>query len=109
LLYNYVAEDGTINRRELGGIVFADSHRLKKLNDIVWPEISRLAAERAQQVIFASFYYFSAILAGYRFLFANIKKINKTAVQFEVIRLANTQLCNNSKNHVQALELSTYR
>ena len=49
-LWTYVTEDGTINRRVLGGLVFGDSAKLKKLNSIVWPEIGRLAAERAHQV-----------------------------------------------------------
>lgn len=41
------AEDGTINRKVLGGLVFADSEKMKKLNTIVWPEIGRLAADKA--------------------------------------------------------------
>jgi dephospho-CoA kinase len=32
-----VAPDGTIDRRRLGSIVFADPARLKQLTDIVWP------------------------------------------------------------------------
>ena len=49
-----VAEDGTINRRALGGKVFGQPGELKKLTDIVWPEIRRLAdleieAHRARQ------------------------------------------------------------
>ena len=48
-----VAADGTIDRRALGGKVFGQPSQLKKLTDIVWPEIRRLAdleieAERAR-------------------------------------------------------------
>src|SRR5262245_13628327 len=32
-----VAQDGTIDRRKRGAIVFADPSRLKQLTDIVWP------------------------------------------------------------------------
>jgi len=38
-------EDGTINRRSLGPIVFADKSKLKLLNEIVWPEIQNLVME----------------------------------------------------------------
>ncbi len=38
-----VAEDGSINRRALGGKVFGNDVALKSLTDIVWPEIRRLA------------------------------------------------------------------
>ncbi|MEE3182696.1 MAG: dephospho-CoA kinase [Pseudomonadota bacterium] len=38
-----VAEDGSINRRALGGKVFGNDVALKRLTDIVWPEIRRLA------------------------------------------------------------------
>lgn len=46
-----VAEDGSVNRRALGAIVFADKARMRELEGIVWPEIearvlSRLAALR---------------------------------------------------------------
>ena len=49
-----VAADGTINRRALGSKVFGQPSQLKKLTDIVWPEIRRLAdleieAERARR------------------------------------------------------------
>lgn len=37
-----VGEDGSINRRVLGGIVFADKAQRKKLEGVVWPEIKRL-------------------------------------------------------------------
>lgn len=42
-------EDGTINRPALGGIVFSDRSKLEELNSIVWPEISRMAMEKAGQ------------------------------------------------------------
>jgi phosphopantetheine adenylyltransferase/dephospho-CoA kinase len=45
-----VAEDGSIDRRALGGIVFSEKGSLEKLNQIVWPEISRLAGEKAQEL-----------------------------------------------------------
>jgi phosphopantetheine adenylyltransferase/dephospho-CoA kinase len=37
-----VAADGSIDRRALGGKVFGEPTELKKLTDIVWPEIRRL-------------------------------------------------------------------
>jgi len=40
-----VGEDGQINRRVLGPIVFSDKSKLEKLNSLVWPEIGRLALE----------------------------------------------------------------
>ncbi|MCA9852389.1 MAG: dephospho-CoA kinase, partial [Dehalococcoidia bacterium] len=39
-----VADDGTIDRRVLGGKVFGKPDELKKLTDIVWPGIRRLAS-----------------------------------------------------------------
>lgn len=38
-----LAADGTVDRRRLGGKVFGNSADLKKLTDIAWPEIGRLA------------------------------------------------------------------
>ncbi len=38
-----VAADGTIDRRALGGKVFGKPDELKRLTDIVWPGIRRLA------------------------------------------------------------------
>lgn len=38
-----VADDGTINRQVLGGKVFGRPDELKKLTDIVWPGIRKLA------------------------------------------------------------------
>jgi phosphopantetheine adenylyltransferase/dephospho-CoA kinase len=40
-----VATDGTIDRRVLGGKVFGKPDELKRLTDIVWPGIRRLANE----------------------------------------------------------------
>lgn len=40
-----VGADGRIDRRALGGKVFGDADALKRLTDIVWPEIRRLAEE----------------------------------------------------------------
>ncbi len=40
-----VAADGTIDRRVLGGKVFGKPDELKKLTDIVWPGIRKLAGE----------------------------------------------------------------
>ena len=37
------SDDGTIDRRALGGKVFGDPKALKRLTDIVWPEIRRMA------------------------------------------------------------------
>lgn len=38
-----VAPDRTIDRKELGSKVFGNPEALKRLTDIVWPEIKRLA------------------------------------------------------------------
>jgi len=40
-----VAADGTIDRKLLGGRVFGKPDELKKLTDIVWPGIRKLASE----------------------------------------------------------------
>ena len=40
-----VAADGTIDRRVLGGKVFGKPEELKRLTDIVWPGIRKLASE----------------------------------------------------------------
>ena len=40
-----VAADGTIDRKVLGGKVFGKPDELKRLTDIVWPGIRRLASE----------------------------------------------------------------
>ncbi|WP_322796617.1 dephospho-CoA kinase [Tepidiforma sp.] len=41
-----VAPDGTIDRRVLGGRVFGRPDELKRLTDIVWPGIRKLASEQ---------------------------------------------------------------
>ncbi|MDP6828132.1 MAG: dephospho-CoA kinase [Pseudomonadales bacterium] len=42
------ARDGGIDRKALGGKVFGDADALKRLTDIVWPEIRRLAEARIE-------------------------------------------------------------
>lgn len=44
-----VAPDGSINRKELGRIVFAEPDKLQRLNQIVWPEIKKLAEFRLER------------------------------------------------------------
>ena len=46
-----VSEDGSINRRVLGGIVFGDKDALKRLESIVWPEIRRMVRAKIQEAI----------------------------------------------------------
>ncbi len=48
--HDLVAPDGTINRQLLGGKVFGDPAQMKKLTDIVWPEIQRLAAQEIADI-----------------------------------------------------------
>lgn len=43
-----VGDDGAIDRRALGGIVFADPAKRKELEGIVWPEIRRLMEQDIQ-------------------------------------------------------------
>lgn len=43
--HDLVAADGTINRQVLGGKVFGDPEQMKRLTDIVWPEIRNLAQQ----------------------------------------------------------------
>ena len=45
-----IAADGTIDRRKLGALVFADGARLKKLNTIVQPRIAADIAGRIQRL-----------------------------------------------------------
>jgi dephospho-CoA kinase len=40
-----IGVDGTIDRKVLGGKVFGKPDELKKLTDIVWPEINRMAID----------------------------------------------------------------
>lgn len=44
------ADTGMINRAVLGGIVFQDPSQMRKLTDIVWPAIARLARARITAV-----------------------------------------------------------
>jgi len=43
-----LAEDGTIDRKKLGGIVFADPKRLQKLNAIVHPRMKGMMREKLE-------------------------------------------------------------
>lgn len=43
-------EDGKINRKALGAIVFADKNRLTELNQIVWPELLNRVKEVINQI-----------------------------------------------------------
>lgn len=45
-----VAADGTIDRRVLGGKVFGKPDELKRLTDIVWPGIRKLASEKLSEL-----------------------------------------------------------
>ncbi|KAH0626806.1 hypothetical protein JD844_002031 [Phrynosoma platyrhinos] len=42
-------EDGTINRQVLGAKVFRDQEQLKKLNNIMWPVMARIAKEKIDE------------------------------------------------------------
>ena len=46
--HDLVAADGSINRQVLGGKVFGDPAQMKRLTDIAWPEIRRMAAEEIE-------------------------------------------------------------
>ncbi len=46
--HDIVAADGSINRQALGGKVFGDPVQMKRLTDIAWPEIRRMAAEEIE-------------------------------------------------------------
>lgn len=43
-------DDGEINRRELGSIVFADKSKMEELEAIVWPEIRRLLENKITEL-----------------------------------------------------------
>ena len=45
-----VAENGDIDRRKLGAIVFSDSSKMAALNEIVWPEIRVLLISELDQI-----------------------------------------------------------
>jgi phosphopantetheine adenylyltransferase/dephospho-CoA kinase len=44
-----VGQDGLINRKKLGGIVFSDKSEMKKLTDIVWPEIGLIVKKQVEE------------------------------------------------------------
>jgi phosphopantetheine adenylyltransferase/dephospho-CoA kinase len=43
------ADDGGINRKALGGIVFSSSEKMKELQSIVWPEIRRMLEDSIRE------------------------------------------------------------
>ena len=45
------AEDGGIDRKALGGMVFGKPEALKQLTDIVWPQIRLLAETQTQSLL----------------------------------------------------------
>jgi len=42
-------EDNSINRQELGKIVFSDKNELSKLESIVWPEIGKMVMDKVEE------------------------------------------------------------
>ena len=48
--HDLVGADGEIDRRVLGGKVFGAPEQMKRLTDIVWPEIRRIAAEEIAEL-----------------------------------------------------------
>ena len=44
-------EDGTIDRRKLGPIVFASKQKMDALNAIVWPVIAKLFMEEGEKAV----------------------------------------------------------
>ena len=49
--HDLVAEDGTIDRRILGGKVFGAPDAMQRLTDIAWPEIRRMAEEEFARLL----------------------------------------------------------
>jgi len=45
-----VAEDGSINRRALGQIVFGDPAKMRELEAIVWPEIEKAVLSKIEEL-----------------------------------------------------------
>ncbi|OQR79260.1 bifunctional coenzyme A synthase-like, partial [Tropilaelaps mercedesae] len=43
------AEDGSINRKALGAIIFSDAEKRQKLNELVWPEIKKLLQSKVEK------------------------------------------------------------
>lgn len=48
--HDLVGEDGEIDRRILGGKVFGAPDEMKRLTDIAWPEIRRMAGEEFAKI-----------------------------------------------------------
>jgi phosphopantetheine adenylyltransferase/dephospho-CoA kinase len=44
-------EDGTIDRRKLGPIVFSSKAKMDALNTIVWPVIAKLFQEEVDRLV----------------------------------------------------------
>mmetsp|Transcript_26698 Transcript_26698/g.30567 ORF Transcript_26698/g.30567 Transcript_26698/m.30567 type:complete len:388 (+) Transcript_26698:124-1287(+) len=51
---NVIAEDGNVDRKALGAIVFGDDMQMAKLEQIVWPHVKNLLVERLEQIEKAS-------------------------------------------------------
>lgn len=45
-----VAEDGSVNRRALGQIVFGDPGKMRELEAIVWPEIEKAVLAKVEEL-----------------------------------------------------------
>jgi dephospho-CoA kinase len=45
-----ISEDGEINRKILGSIVFSDKSKMKELESIVWPEIKDMIIKRIEEL-----------------------------------------------------------
>ena len=45
-----VAPDGTIDRRQLGALVFNNPAQMRRLTDILWPEMKRVMGERLEDL-----------------------------------------------------------
>ena len=41
-----ISDDGQVNRKALGALVFGDSEKLKLLNSLVWPEIGKMVLQK---------------------------------------------------------------
>ncbi len=46
-----IKQDGTLDRKALGLMVFSDSRALKRLNELTHPEIKRIVAERIRKAV----------------------------------------------------------
>lgn len=45
-----LGDDGRIDRKKLGGIVFSNTEMLEKLNELVWPSLLKLLKSRIQKL-----------------------------------------------------------